>query len=76
MDKIYVEENGKFKQLTWKDIFNTNNIEGWIGHISTAAEIVKPTGYKYFMWNNYVYRIVGDSWQCTGIIKQDLETEK
>lgn len=75
MDKIYIEKNGKFEQLSWKQVFDTDNIEGWLGHIENAFDIVKPTGYKYFTWNRYIYKVIGDSWKCTGLLQRDLGEE-
>ena len=60
MDKIYIEEDGIFKRLTWKDVLNTsrmaNKLFGTVRTIYDILEIVEKTEYKYFTWNGSIYK--------------------
>ena len=52
MEKLYIEQNGVLEEISWKYVFNTDNLPERFGHISNAIDIVKKTGYNYFSWNN------------------------
>lgn len=47
--------------MSWKFVFNTTvSIDKWWYHIDNANKAAKDSGYKFFTWNGWVYRVDGD----------------
>ncbi len=61
------------KNLTWKEVFNTevSDDKRW-GYIDNANKAAKTAGYKFFAWNGWVYEVDGSK---TDILVETLDDD-
>lgn len=56
--------------LTWEDVFDCKIN---YGHIDNIVAKVYGTGYEYFIWNDRIYKLVGNNdYKPTEYLKEDL----
>ena len=73
---LYIEEkSGKIEKLTWQKVVHSNNfpkgksIDGFVW-------LVDNLGYSWFVWNNHIYKALGNGkFLYTGIYSGELDEE-
>lgn len=61
-------------ELTWKDVLNYKHKKGFGDMQSYVYDVVLPSGYPYFLWNDRVYIPNGKEYPKTTIFTiKDVE---
>lgn len=67
--KVSLEED-KPQPPKWRDVLDCKAFHGSVDKIK---EIAKVTGYRYLLWNGYVYQFRGGEWACTKFTEGDIK---
>jgi hypothetical protein len=58
-------------KLSWRDVLDSNH--NWHGDIYKFFKVVNQTGYKYFSWNGWVYKVVENGFEKINVLVEEVE---